>query len=904
MSDRPPRPREPRRPASRIYARLLGLLPAATRARFADGMAAMFDDALRDLTGAARVRFIVRAFAEILAMSVTERLRRVAEAVVTVVRAGPPAGSLAADLRSDLGLAARALARSPGRSLVIVATLTLGIGLNSAILSFVNGLLLRPLPYAEPSRLVQLSETAADFETIDLSLPDFALWRAEARIFDGMFAFDDTGFLVGGVDGAERIEGAVASPGFLDVLGVQPFAGRGFTSAEERPGGPEVAIVSRRLWEALWGEVDFGSEATIVLNGRTRQIVGVAPAGFHFPEVADIWVPLAFDPSTADAFDYGYDAIGRLTEGATLDDARSEGARVASLLAAAYPGKKTGIGTAVYPLRFADVPGGLAAASLLALLSVMLLLLVACTNVAMLLLARGEERRAEMATRRALGASRGRLLRLVLTECLLLAALGSAGALVVAANAGPVFEALLPDERPFWLHFGADAVVLLWTLAAGLVSAVGIGAAPALQATRRGPGTTFASERRSIGSAGRGLVVAQVTAAAFLFALSATTVRALAEMMGGDPGLDPTDVVVLDVVLPPWEYTSPEDRAEAGRRVLEQVGAVASVQAVSIVEAVPFVGSGAEVSIEAADRPGGASAVAVLDPVAGGYFPMLDIPIVEGRSPTEAEERAAAAVAVVSRALARRLWPDGSAVGRRVRHSDPGARSPTIEANRPWLTVVGVAEDVRGDGLGRPPRGRVYTPWSRSAGVGFSLLIEADRAVQPLVTDVRAAIASTDPGAGFREPATLEAGMNHSIWIERLATGLIGAFSALALLLALLGVHGSVAHSTQRRARELSVRVALGASVGSLRSTVTIEALRVVAAGVAVGLTAATVGTRLAAPFLPWAGSADPLTIGVSGLILVAAAGVAAYLPARAATRADPSEVLRGSARGAARAGR
>ncbi len=847
----------------------------------------MFEDAMSDLSGLARARFVLRAFVDLLTLCITERLGsgiRYASGTVAAV---------AADARSDLVLAARAFARNPGRTLVIVTTLTLGLGLNSAIFSFVNGLLLRPLPYEEPSRLVQLSETARDFETIDLSLPDFARWRAETRTFDGMFAFDDARFLLGGADGSERIEGAVVSPGFLRVLGVAPQRGRGFRLEEERPGTPEVAIVSHRLWEARFAGLSEGPEPTIDLNGRTRRIVGVAAPGFHFPEVADVWVPLALDPTNADPFDYGYDAIGRLSEGSTLDDARADGARIAGLLAEAYPSEKDGIGTAVYPLRYADVPGGLAPASLAALASVALLLLVACTNVATLLLARGEERRAEMATRRALGASRGRLLRLVLTECLLLALVGSAGAVAIAANASPLFGAILPDERPFWLDFRVDGMVLGWTLAVGLLAAVVIGTVPALQAAGPGDGSLLRTGRRAGRPTGRGLVLAQVTIAAFLVAVSGTAMSALTDMMRADPGLEPEGVVVLDVVLPPWDYPSPVARAEAVRRVVEQAGGVQGVGGVAVVETVPFVGSGAEVSIEGAHRPSGVAAVGVLDPVAGAYYSMLELPIVEGRVPTAAEERDGAAVAVVNLSLASRLWPDGGALGGRIRHSAPGSRSPTIDADGPWLTVIGVAENVRGDGLGRPSRSRLYTPWARSPAAGFSLLIESARAVQPLVSDVRVAIVTTDPGAGFGEPSTLEAGLRHSIWVERLATWLIGAFAVLALLLALLGVHGSVAHATRRRARELGVRVALGASIRSLRSAVTLDALRLVSAGVATGLAAAAVGTRMAGSVIPWAGAVDFVALAAAGALMIAAAGLASYLPARAATRADPARVLR-----------
>lgn len=900
--------------AVRLYALALRLLPARARHRYGEEMLGMFEEMWREAGPWSRVRMGWRAALDLAAATLHFGLRSPAPrapaggAARRAVRSTPPGRP---PLLHEVRLALRGLLRRPGFTAVVVVTLSVGIGVNASVFGFVNGLLLRPLPYADPGRLVQLSETFPELGTMDLSLPDFAVWRDETRVFQGMFAFDDAGFLLGGQEVARTVEGAVVSPGFLDVLGVPLLAGRGFLPGEGGPGGERVALVSERLWRSHLGERADAVGSALALNGSPHTVVGIAPGGFHFPEVADVWVPLAFGAG-ADPEDYGYDAVARLAPGRSLDDALADGERVAGLLAATSPSTKAGIGTDAYPLRYADVPGGLAGAALVLLAAVCLVLLVACTNVAHMLLARGEERTQEMAVRRALGASRGALVRQGLVESALLALAGSAGALVMAAGSGRLFELLLPDERPFWLDFGVDGRVLGWTLAAGVATCVATGLAPALQSARAAGGAAPGSGGRVRERGRRGLVGTQVAVASLLVVAAGVTVRALMDLRRTDPGLDPEGVLILEVILPPWDYPDEAARAAGAERILEAVAAVPQVVAAAAVAMVPFLSAGDEVALEVEGPPPERAPVGVLNAFSGDYPRAAGLELVHGRLPTREEERAAAPVAVVSQALAARLWPGGGglradgregaptagaagrdALGRRIRHAPPGARSPTVPTGEEWLEVVGVVADVRQDGPGRPVRGQIYVPLSRRAPTSLPLVLRTRGEPLAAVPAVRARLSELDPGLATLEPTTLELALGFSMWTEGLAARLLAGFGVLALFMAVVGVYGVVAFHTGRREGELGVRSALGASGGRLRAAVLGDTLLLVAPGLAVGLAAGAGLAGAAARYLPWVRGLDAAAFLGTAAVFLAAALMAGYLPAARAARVDPVRALR-----------
>jgi predicted permease len=808
--------------------------------------------------------------------------------------AGPFAPRLLEGLAGDLRLAQRSLLKRPGFTGVVVATLALGVGVNSAIFTFVNGLLLRPLPYAEPAQLVQLSETFPDIGTMDVSFPDFHRWRAETQVFEGMFAFDDGSFLISGADVPRLVEGAVVSPGFLSVLGVAPSLGRGFLPDEEMPGSDGVAIISEALWRDDFGATPDVLDRSVVLNGRTRRIVGVAGAGFHFPEVAQVWVPLALDPGVADPEDYGYDVVARLRPDLTVHDARAEGVRVAAALAREHPGTKTGIGADAYSLRAADVPRALALSALLLQGAVSLVLLIACLNVANLLLARGEDRAAEMALRRALGASRSRLVRQVLAESALLAAAGALGALALAHWASPIFLMLLPDEVPFWLSFDMDWRVASWTAATASLACLAVGLPPALRASGdsgAGEAAIRVTGGRSFDRGRQGLIVVQVALATMLLVGAGLMIRGLANLEATDPGMDPSQVLVLSAVYPPWSHPEGPERTRAQMAVVERVASVGGVESAAAVASVPLLGSPDEVAIESAAPS--QTRVGTVNGVSEAYFSTMRIPVVAGRGPTHEEVWSGAHVAVVSESLARELWPDGDVLGRRLRHGVPGNRSPTVSDDQPWLDVVGVVGDVRQESLGRPPRGAVYVPFGSWGSGHLTLVVRTDLPPLDHAGVIQGQISEIDPLLAFLEPTSMREAMAFATWSERLASGLLSAFAALALALSLVGIYGVVSFVTGRRTNEIGVRLAVGATPGSVVTLVVGDSGKLVAAGVGIGLVGGVLASRTFSSMLYGVRPFDPVTLMATALLLGAVGLAASYGPARRAARTDAVRALR-----------
>jgi putative ABC transport system permease protein len=850
----------------------------------------MFEQEWDSLGSGGRIRLVRRAAFGLITTAIGVRLDRSDRD--GVVKRRSRLGRWMSDAHTDVRLATRSLVKRPAFSLSVVVTLVLGIGLNTAMFSMVHGLLLRPLPYDAAHRLVQLSETAPDIGSMDVSLPDFALWRTETRTFSGMFAFDDTGLLLTGPDQPEIAQGAVVSPGFLKVLGVAPLLGRDFLADEEVPGSDAVAIISYSMWERRFGRDPGVLDRTLLLNGRVREIVGVAPPAFHFPEMANVWVPLAFDANEADPQDYGYDVIARLSTDATLDAALAEAAVIAGQLARTHPGTKAGIGATAYPLRWADVPAPLAVTVVVLLVAVGLVLLMACTNAASLMLARGEDRRGEMAMRRALGAGTGRIVRQVLAETAVLCSVGVAGAVWVAHVIIRALPDLLPADRAFWIRFDLDPLVLGWTAATGVAACLLVGIPPALRAART-TGRPLAGSAAPLGTTRRWMLGAQVAIATMLVAGATLASRALINLNKLDPGLNPQRVLVLATPLPPWSYPQAESRVGFVREALSAVRSLPTVSQAAAIASVPFLGSGAEVAVES-ETTEGRRPIAHLNSFTDDYFATMQVPVLEGTLPTAADIWQGAPIAAISASLAERLWPGGGAVGKQVRHATEGSRSPVVGNDQTWLRVVAVVGDVRQTGLAQNQAQQLYVPFGRETP--GSLVLVARTIGDPLaqVDAVRRRIHTLDPTLPFYDPTTLDLARQSSIWTERLASKLLSGFGALALLLAFVGVYGVMAFLTRQRDRELGLRLAIGASRNNLLALVMRRALGILAPGLVVGTFGAGVVSIVFRNTLFGVSALDPPTMGVTVAGLLGVGLLAAYLPARRATRLDPSIVLRG----------
>ncbi len=872
-----------------LYRLGLGALPRRWRERYGEEMAGLFEDEWNDRSSA---RTSVRTSAGRMFFAMRSIVGLAVAAVALRSRPRLPS-RWTRGLSGDLRLALRSLRRRPLLSITVVLTLAIGIGLTTAVFSIVNGLLLRPLPYTEPAALVQLTETAPDIESMDVSLPDFHEWRSRTEAFTGMFAFDDHTFLLATPDRPDILEGAVVSPGFLSVLGLVPTLGREFAPSEEQPGGEDVVMISHALWEQRFGGSGDVLGQSLRLNGRARVIVGVAPPGFHFPEVAHVWIPLAFDPSTADSEDYGYDVIARLAPGASLQSARSEGAIIAVALAAQANGKKDGIGATAYPLRQADVPQALGAAVLLLLAAVGLVLLVACSNVASLMLVRGTERRGEMAMRRALGAGGARLLRQQLAEVGVLAALGLTGAVLLARAAVLGLPHLLPGEAPFWVSFALDSRVLAWSVLMGLVSCFVVVVPTTLQALDKGVlGKDTQGSRVLSGRGRRWLVAAQVGLATLLVGVSGLALVRLLDLNEVETGVRTDDILVIGAALPTWAYEDDGARVELIRSVLQRVGAVPGVLSAGTIDVVPLISSGEEVSIEGDRERDGHAPVALLNSFAPGYFETMEIPVLSGRLPAGEEAWSDRPLAVVSHSLAERLWPNQDAVGRQIRHGALGSRSPRVHNDRPWLEVVAVVGDVLQAGPGRATRDELYVTVGYQANSSLVLVVRTAGDPLAMASVIRAAVHEVDPTLPFWEPTTMNEARRFSVWTERMIALLLTGFAGLAGVMAMLGIYAVVAHTTRERYPEIGLRLAIGASRRDVRRLVLGQSARLIFPALLGGLIAAAVVSVLIGQAVPGMSDPDPVVLLGAASLFALASLSAAFVPTWKASRVDPSVTL------------
>ena len=869
-----------------LYRCALRALPGRFRRRFGEEMANLFEVELGERQGLARGAYLGRAFVGLIRTAVLERTRPEGwgrRALSTWSRG----------LGLDVRLAWRAVGRRPMTSLAIVLTLVLGIGLNTAVFSLVNGLLLRPLPYGDPGRLVQLSETAQDLESIDVSLPDFHYWRTNTSAFSGMFAFDDHSFLLSTPDQPEILEGAVVSPGFLGVLAIQPELGRDFMAAEERPGRNGVAIISEALWERRFARDPSVLGQTLELSGRAYEIVGVAPSGFHFPEAAQVWIPLAFEATEADPEDYGYDVIARLAPGVTLEGAQAEGQRVVSELAAVSNGNKDGMGATAYPLRAADVPAALAGTVVLLLAAVFMVLMVACTNVASLLLARGEERRGDLAVRLALGAGVGRILRQHLVEMAMMASVGLVGALALAQIAVDWIPRLLPGALPFWLSFEVDLRVLGWSGLVAAVCCVAVAAPATLQARRVRGLAGGLSDRRVVAGRGRQwLVAGQMALAMVLVGTAGGALTGLAELSRTETGVETDQVLVTGAPIPRWSYPESGDRIELTRRSLEAVSSLPGVRSVAAADVVPLLSSGEEVALDTGLESATRAPVGLVNSVSPGYFETLEIPVLAGRIPSESEMWTDPSLALVSSSLAARMWPGEDAVGKRIRYGIPGSRSPRVSEDRPWLQVVGVVGDVSQEGPVRGARDQLYVTLAQQPPTHLTLMVRTSGDPMVLADAVRERIHELDAALPFYEPTSMAQARRFSVWTQRMMATLLTVFGALAGALALLGVYAVMAQTTRRRDREIGLRIAVGASGADVRRLILGQSVGMIVPGLGLGLMGATLGTLLLQRVVAGSAAMDPLALASAGGLLAVAALLAAWLPARRAAGIDPGKAL------------
>jgi predicted permease len=790
----------------------------------------------------------------------------------------------------------RRLRQAPGFTLVAVATLALGIGATSAIFTVVNAVLLRPLPFPEADRLVRVAQVWKGRPVV-YSPPNFLDVLAQASSFSGLAAIDGGGLTLTGRGAPVRLDGAEVSASFFDVLRVPPLHGRGFVTGENEPGRTRVAVLGHPLWRDRFGADPGVVGRTVSLNREPYEVVGVAPPGFRYPEDAELWTPMEYDERfrVNSRGAWYLTVVGRLRDGATVDGARQEVSTIAARLAQAHPADNEGVGGTVIPLLDATV--GESRLALLVLLgAVSLVLLVACVNVANLLLARISARETELAVRAALGAGRGRLVRQLLTESLLLALLGGAAGLGLAVLVVDGLVALEPQGLPRLGEVSVNRAVAGFAAALSLVTTVLFGAFPALQTSRRATAQALRQGSRGILSGGRGglrggLVVGQIALAMVLLAGSALLLRSFARLRGVDPGFRTENALGFRVSLPDSAYPEDAQRLSFHDELQGRLEALPGVRSVGAVAGLPLGGSRFNISFTVAGRPEVPPAqqptmeVRMATP---GYFRTLGIPVRRGRGFTAADGPAAPPVVVLSAAAVRRFFPDEEPIGRTIRLGLGRGRG-----RRAGGEVVGIVGDVKELGLAADSPPEIYLPYAQFPVQSMDVVLRTEVAPRSLAAVAVRVVHDLDPDLPVARVATLDEVLARSVSEPRFYALLLGSFAAMALFLAALGLFGVMSYAVAQRTRELAVRLALGAGRDTLLRMVLREALVLGAVGVALGLAGALLLSRAIASMLFSLAPRDPVTLGGVALLLLATAPLASYLPARRATRVDPVIALR-----------
>ena len=797
-------------------------------------------------------------------------------------------------LLKDVRYGIRNLLKHPTFAATALITLAIGIGANSTIFSFVNGILLRPLPYPQSERLVVINETALKqgVPSMSISFPNFLDWRGQNHVFEDISAFGTgSSFSLTGAGEPERLRGASVSQGTFELLRVAPVLGRTFTQEEDHPKQDAVVILGNGLWQRRFGSDSQIIGKTVILNSRQRTVVGVMPPGFKFPENAELWVPLGLDTTMFTRTDHGLGSIARLKDGVSLPQAQAEMDVIARRIEEQNPVTNEGLGVSVSNLH-AVLAGDYRKALLILLGVVGFVLLVACANVANLMLARTSARQKEFAVRAALGASRWRIIRQTLTESVVISVLGAGLGLLLAVWGVKLLLALIPVKLPFWMNFNLDLRVLAFTSGVSLLTALIFGTMPAVFGTRIDLNHTLKEGGRSANASARHrtrglLVIAEVALALMVLVGAGLMIQSFMNLRNVGPGFNEKNVLTFAVILPQAKYERPQ-RGEFFRQLLERVRALPGVEAAGATATLPLTGDNWGRSLTVEGYPVlsvGQAPMIQHTVVTPGYFHSLGIPLLMGRDFTEQDSKDAEKVTIVDERLAHEYWPNQNPVGKRVRFGPP-------EDNEPWHTVVGVVGAVRHARLDMEIRKSVYLPHLQIPVNGLSLVVQAKNPAS-LVGALRGQIREMDPDLPVSDLMTMEEVVSQSVWQNRLYAILFTAFAVIALLLAAVGIYGVMSYSVTQRTQEIGIRMALGAQLKDVLQLVVKGGLVLSLIGVAVGVAGALALTRLLRTLLFGVTPTDAGTFIAVSLMLLFVALLACFIPARRATKVDPLVALR-----------
>jgi putative ABC transport system permease protein len=781
----------------------------------------------------------------------------------------------------DVAYACRALRRAPGLVATAVISLGVGIAATTAVFSFVNAIQFKSLPFAGADRLVDVSETSTTELcagcAVGTSYPNLQRWRG-AGSFAAMGAYEETRYVVSGEAAAadpERLSAGLVSASLFPMLGVRPAFGRGIAEADDRAGAEPVVVLSDTLWRRRFAADTGVLGRPMKVDGTARTIVGVMPPGFRFPEFAQFWIPLT--PARLDQKDTerSLGVIARLKDGV---DVRAAAAEMGAHASGAWSVR-------VRPLHQAMTAETAAPAAVL-LGAVAFVLLIACANVSSLLLVRASERQREIAIRLAIGATRARILRLVLAESLVLGTLGGALGFTLALWASDLIVASFGIDPPYWIQFGLDWRVFAFCGAITFATAILFGLAPAFHAARHDPQATIKEGGAvTIGRRGRratgALVMAQLALALLLLTGAGLLIKTVVRSVRFDPGFDTARVLRGDVSLPALKYGTPASIDQFASSLLEQLARVPGTRA-GIQSFVFFRGFGAEgrrLQVDGVpDVPDGASP-SFYFAITPGYFRMLGTRMHAGREfgPVDGAD-----AVILNDELASRLFGSASPLGRRLKFGD-----------RPWRTVIGVVGNLNGGVIGARANPLAYVPFASEPGKDLAVMISTDGDPAVHAADLRGAVKAVDPDQPVEDIMTMAAAFRAQAQPARFIALLMTVLSGVALVLASIGLYGVTAYGVRRRLREIGIRVALGATSGNVVGMIVAGSWRVIAPGLVIGVAGALVATRALQGVLFGTSPTDPVVFGATVLTLAAVASLASYLPARRASRVDPIVVLR-----------
>ncbi len=815
-------------------------------------------------------------------------------------------------LIQDLRYGVRVLKKKPGFTTIAILTLSLGIGVNTAIFSVINSILLRPLPYEDPEGLVQLWEVSPQQRgtnnTFSFSLPNFVDWREQNQSFEHIAAYMNRSLNYTGGEQPERLQGVLVSPSFFPLLKVQPFIGRAFSPDEEQPGKHTVAIISYGLWQQRFAADPNISEKKLLLNGVPFTIVGVLPERFQFPDTqgkrapaagvgqtVDLLLPLAFDPKDlGERGSHFLQVLARLKPGITTEQAQTEMSLIASSLEQQYPESSKDWTARVVPLH-EQVVGEARPMLLLLLAAVGLVLLIACANIANLLLVRASTRHKEMAVRMALGASRNRLIRQLLIESLLLASLGGAAGLLLAFWGSDAIVAFSLSELPRAHEITIDNRTLLFAIGLTVFTGILFGLVPAFQASSvdlndslkdNSKSATAGFQRNRFRSL---LVVSEIALSLVLLIGAGLLVKSFIRLARVNPGFNTDNLLTVNITLPFAKYPELEKRTAFFEQLTEKLQAIPGVQAVGATSNLPLSGGNNHLTFIIEGRQ---AALLSDEPAADwraispDYFNVMGIRLMNGRAFSASDRKGTSEVIIINEVMAKRYWPGESALGKRIMIYDSGEP-------RPWREIVGIVSNIHHFNLKDEPNPEMYVPHLQRPQSSLTLVSHLTTNQQSVIPAIREAVLALDKDQPVYNIRMMNQLVSESLATSKATMLLVGIFAVIALLLAAIGIYGVMAYVVAQRTNEIGIRLALGARSGDVLKMVVKQGMTTALVGIGFGLAAAVAVTRLMEKLLYNVNGTDPLVFVAVSLILTGVALVACLVPARRASKVDPMVALR-----------